>query len=230
MKWAVAAAALVIVTNGVVLVSEQRQRSAPATTVSIDVCSMNLVGGGSSDEPPAIRLLLATDSASTIPGLDSAGLKALGFSEASVRAAGRLRDSTFHWPRARPAWVRIGQTNDSLASFTALEVSPRPEALVRDSTSLILRGLIAFREEPVAMPASAPQDGAAHDHAAKPGLRASGIIRPVVSEVLPALLHLDREQIARLRTVVPDSGGCAATQRAQIANGATGSLRVVGIQ
>lgn len=230
MKWAAAAAALVILTNGVVLVSEYRERSSATGTITIDVCAANLIGGGGSDQPPAIRLNLKMDTALAIPGLDSAGLKALGFSDANVRAAGRSRDSTFHWVRARPAWVRIAQQNDSFAAFTALEVSPRRESLTRDTTSLILRGLIAFQVRSSAPPAQSSDSGAGHDHAAMMGTRDETTIVPVVSEVLPALLHLDRTQIASLRGAIPDSGGCSTRRRVRIANGATGGARVVGIE
>ncbi len=230
MKWAVAAAALVVVTNGAILVSQYRQRTAPAATITIDVCAANLVGGGDSDRPPAIRLNLATDSTPVIPGLDSAGLTALGFSDASVRVAGRLRDSTFHWPRARPAWVRIAQQGDSFATFRALEVSPRRESLTRDSSSLILRGLIAFRGRSAAPPAQSGDSGGGHNHAAMAGTMEEVTIVPVVSEVLPAQLHLDRNQIATLRAAIPDSGGCTARRRVRIANGAGGGVQVVGIE
>jgi hypothetical protein len=230
MKWAFAAAALVVVANSVVLVSVRRERSAPATIATIDVCPANLLGTRSSDEAPAIRLRLVADSPPVVPGLDAAGLKALGFSDPTAMAAGRLRDSTFHWPSPRPAWVRLGQPGDSLGSFTVLEVSPRREALSRDSTSLILHGLIGYRErwnEPAPPPAAG---GAAHDHAAMVRGRNPGILYPAVIELIPSLLHLDRGQIAQLRAGLPDSAGCTVRHRVQIANGSAGGIWVQEVQ
>jgi hypothetical protein len=230
MRWAIAAAALVVLANGIVLISERRARREPATVTAVDVCSANLVGGGGSDDPPAIRLGISADSPSVARGLDSAGLRALGFSEASAVAAGRQRDSTFRWPTARPGWVRLRQNNDSLASFTIVEVAPRREQLAGDSTSLILRGLIAFRErrsEPAPGPAVS---GAAHDHAAMTRGPTRGVLYPAVIEVIPALLHLDREQIAQLRAAIPDSAGCTVKQRAVIASGSAGGIWVQRLQ
>jgi len=230
MKWAIAATALVVVANGVVLVSEHRARGAPATLTAIEVCSANLLGGEGSDDPPAIRLGLAADAPSVVQGLDSAGLRALGFSEASVLAAGRQRDSTFYWPRTRPGWVRLRQNDDSLGSFAVIEVAPRRAQLAGDSTSLILRGLITFRERRNDPPPASSAGGAGHDHAAMAPDGTPGIVYPTVSEVIPALLHLERDQIAQLRASIPDSLGCSVKQRVLIANGANGRIWVAALR
>jgi hypothetical protein len=230
MKWAIVAAAVVIVANGVVLVSERRERSAPATHTPIEVCAADLLSAGNADEPPAIRLAITADSPRVVPGLDADGLRALGFNEASVAAAGHPRDSTFHWPRARPAWVRIGQRGDSFAQFLALEVAPRREALTADSASLILRGLVSFREQPGQPVPDSMAAGAGHDHAALKRELPSGVLYAVVSEVIPSRLHLDREQSAALRAAIPDSGGCSVRRRVRIANGASGGVWVEGVE
>lgn len=230
MKWAITAAALVVVANGVVLVSEQRERRAAATITAINVCSSNLVGGGSSDDPPAIRLMLGYDSSTATRGLDAAGLRALGFSDANVMAAGRPRDSTFRWPAGRPGWVRLRQMGDSLGSFVVIEMASRRDQLTADSTSLIVRGLVTLRERSVAPPPDAAASGAKHDHAAMTHAPAPGLIYPTVSEVIPSLLHLDREQIVQLRAGLPDSVSCSAKRRALIANGVAGGIWVERVE
>jgi hypothetical protein len=226
MKWAIAAATLVILANGVVLVSASRERAAPATMTTIDVCSAHLLGGGRSDDPPALRLILASESLSTPAGLDPAGLRALGFPETSVAFAGRTRDSTFRWPRARPAWVRLHQRSDSLARFEVAEVAPQRGELTPDSLSLIVRGLVSFREQ-LSAPAPVPPAGAGgHDHATMARGYTPGILYPAVTEVIPSLLHLDRRQIAELRAALTDSVACATKKRVVIANGAAGGIWV----
>lgn len=230
MKWAIAAAALVVVANGVVLVSEHRARGAPATMTAIDVCPANLEGGGGSDDPPAIRLTIAAESLSIAAGLDSAGLRALGFSETSVLAAGRQRDSTFHWPRARPGWARLRQTDESLGSFTVTEVASRREQLTPDTTSLILRSLVAFRERRSEPAPGSTMSATGHDHAAMARIGTPGVLYPAVIEVIPVLLHLDHEQIARLRAGMTDSAGCTQRHRVRIANGSAGGIWVQEVQ
>ena len=81
MRRAIAAMALVVLANGVVLVSVGRERAAPATRTTVAVCARHVIGGGTSDEAPALRLWLAPESLSTPVGLDAAGLRSLVFAE-----------------------------------------------------------------------------------------------------------------------------------------------------
>jgi hypothetical protein len=224
MKWGFAAAALVVVANGIVLVSAGRERAAPGTLTAIDVCATHLIGGGNSDDPPALRLTIAPDSLATPGGLDPAGLRALGFAEAAIAAVGTGRDSTLRSPRARPAWVRLRQQDDSLRRFAVTEVAPRREGLAPDSLSLIVRGRVAFRQRPVVPP---PGPGAEHHPA---GVSARVVVYPAVIEVIPAQLHLDRRQIAELRNALPGSAGCGATRQAMIAHGARGGIWVEALR
>jgi hypothetical protein len=223
MKSAIAAIALVVVANGFVLASVGRERAAPATLITSDVCAGHLVGGGASDQPPALRLNLVPDSLSTPPGLDAPGLRALGFGDAVIGAVGRERDSTFHWPRSRPAWVRLRQRSDSLAQWEVVEVAPRREVLARDTASVVVRGLIGVRER---RSGPSPGGGAGHEHGGPVRLRTPGVIYPAVIEVIPVQLHLDRVQIAALRSALTDTVACAATKQAVIANGANGGIWV----
>ena len=89
MRPAIAAAALVVVADGLVLVSSSRERAEPATRTPIDVCAAYLSGGEKSEAPPALRLEFVRDSLGPLPGLDSTGLRALGFTEAAAVAVGR---------------------------------------------------------------------------------------------------------------------------------------------
>jgi len=220
MKWAIGAIALVVVANGIVLVSAARERAAPATFATIDVCAGHLIGGGTSDEPPALNLEVAPESLSTPPGLDAAGLRALGFAEAAIAAVGKQRDSTFRWPRPRPAWVRLRQRNDSLERWAAVEVAPRRELLGSDSASIVVRGLVAFRES-WSGPPGRPVAGR---------VRTPGAIYPAVAELIPSQLHLDRQQMAFLRASLTDTAGCATKRQALIANGANGGIWVESVR
>lgn len=219
MRSALAAVALMVAANGVVLVSASRERSAPATLTTIDVCAAHLVGGAGSDNPPALRLTLLRDTSVTPWGLDSAGLRALGFDQADVAKVGEPGRDSAHWTRERPAWVRLGQLDDSLRQFHAIEVAPSRDQLVPDSTSLIVRGLVAIRRLRIGPP---------HQHA--DGSSAEDILYPVVDEVIPSMLHLDRDQIAALRTALPDSAGCAMARKVGIAQGSNGGLWVHDIR
>jgi hypothetical protein len=226
MKWAIAAMTLVVAATAVVLTSAWRERAAPATLTSIDVCAGHLIGGGASDQPPALRLVLAADSLSTPPGLDAAGLRALGFAEAAVAAVGQQRDSTFRWPRTRPAWVRLRQRADSLEQLDVVEVAPRREQLARDSGSIVIRGLVGFRERRSGPP---PDAVAGHDHG-RMGRRPPGVMYAAVIEPIPWQLHLDRDQVAALRATLADSAGCRSKKRAVIANGARGGLWITEVR
>ena len=219
MKWAIAAVTLVVVANAVVLVSAGREQAAPATLVTVNACAAQLAGGSGSDVAPTLRLTLVRDSLATPPGLDAAGLMALGFSEAQVAAVGKPREKDARWSLERPAWVRLRQRDDSIRAFVAGEVAPRREQLALDSTSLVVRGLVGFRAEQ-----SVPAEGHQHGGGATPPSNA--VVYPAVTEVIPSLLHLDREQIATLRAALPDSAGCATTRRVVIAEGANGGLWV----
>jgi hypothetical protein len=222
MRWAIAAAALVVLANGFVLVSAGRERAAPATRTAVVACAASLRGGGTSGDPPALRLQLAPDSLATTPGLDPDGLRALGFDEATVSAVGRARDTTFHWPTARPAWVRLRQSNDSLRLFSVAEVAPLGRRLSPDSSSLVIRGLVGIREQPSgAMPAPA----AGHNHGGRPSRYTPGVLAAVVVEVIPSELHLDRRQIAAMRAALTDSAGCEAGTLV-IASGRSGGVWV----
>lgn len=227
MRWAIAAMALVVVANGVVLVSAGRERAAPATLTTIEVCSGHLVGGETSDEAPALRLRVAPDSLSIPPGLDAPGLRALGYPEAVIAAVGRERDSTFRWPRSRPAWVRLRQRSDSLAEFAVVEVAPRRELLARDSGTVVVRGLIGLRER---RNGPAPDAMAGHEHAAPGVVRTAGVIYPAVIELIPSQLHLDHRQIATLRAGLGDTAACAVTRQAVIASGAKGGIWVESVR
>jgi hypothetical protein len=227
MKYAVAAIALIVVANGAVLVSVRRERLAPATLATIDVCPDQLIGGGSSDEPPALRLTLALDSLPTPPGLEAAGLRALGFSEAATAAVGRQRDSTFRWPRARPAWLRLRSREDSPGQLAVAEVAPRRELLARDSGSIVIRGLIGLRERWNGPP---PNAGAGHEHSAEGRPRTSGVIYPAVTELIPYRLHLDKRQVEALREAFSGAVGCGVRKRAVIGNGADGGIWVESVR
>jgi len=215
MKSAVAALALIVVANTVVFVTASRERSAPATFTTVEVCAAHLMGGAESDDPPALRLTLVRDTSTTPRGLDSAGLHALGFHQADIAKVGRPQVDSARWTRERPAWVRLRQLDDSLRQFHAVEVAPRREQLAPDSTSLIIRGLVAVRWLRVGPP-----------HPQGEGAPPADIIYPVVDEVIPAMLHLDRHQIANLRAALPDTTGCTITKQVVVAQGAKGGIWV----
>jgi hypothetical protein len=227
MKWAIAAMALVVAANGVALVSVGRERAAPATLATIDVCNGHLIGGGASDQAPALRLVLAPESLSTPAGLDAPGLRSLGFAEAVIAAIGRAHDSTFRWPRPRPAWVRLRQQSDSLEQLAVIAVAPRRELLVRDSASIVVRGLVGIRLRWSGPPPAAAGD---HDHAAMSRGGAPGLTYPTVLELIPSQLHLDRLQIAALRSALTGTDGCAVKRQAVIANGAHGGIWVEAVR
>lgn len=219
MRWAVGALALVVTANAVVLISAQRERAAPVSRVSIDVCAADLAGGGSTSQPPALRLLLAPDSL-VPPGLDSAGLRALGFAAHVATAMGHEVDSTFRRPRPRPAWVRLRQTADSLARFRVAGVAPRRELLAPDTTSIVIRARISVRQR-FAEPSTAPAPGGHED-----GVRSRGVLYPAVVEIIPSELHLDRHQSAALTRALSGATGCAARRRVVIATGKRGGIWV----
>ena len=227
MKWALAAASLVVVANVAVLVQARRERSPVAAFTSIDVCAEHLSGGGDTDEAPALRLILAPDSMTDPSGLDEAGLRALGFADAAIGAVGRERDSTFHWPRPRPAWVRLRQRPDSLAQWAVTEVVPLSGRLERDSISIVVRGLVGFRERRQEPP---PDATAGHQHGAAAPAGTRGALYPAVLEVIPSRLHLDRGQIAALRSVVGHTMECGMKGQAVIASGAGGGIWVESVR
>jgi hypothetical protein len=96
------------------------------------------------------------------------------FGEAVIAAVGRERDSTFRWPRSRPAWVRLRQRSDSLEQWAVVDVAPLRARLARDSTSIVVRGLVGVRER---RPAPPPDPATGHDHAAMGRLHARGDLR-----------------------------------------------------
>ena len=227
MRWALAAASLVVVANGVVLISARRERALVAAFTTIDVCADQLIGGGTSDEPPVLLLHLAQDSILTPEGLDADGLRALGFGEMAVNAAGRERDSTYRWPRPRPAWVRLRQRHDSLAQWEAVEVAPLDRGLSPDSTSIVIRGMVGLQERREAPP---PDKTAGHQHAPDGGDPNRGVLQPAVIELIPSRLHLDRGQIAALRGAIGDTTGCAVKGRVVIASGVRGGIWVESVR
>ncbi len=226
MRRAIAAMVLVVLANGVVLVSARRERAAPAARTTVAVCARHIIGGGTSDDAPALRLWLAPESLSTPLGLDAAGLRSLGFAEKVIAAVGRERDSTFRSPRARPAWVRLRQRSDSLKEWSAVEVHPLGARPVPDSTSMLLRGLVAIRERPASPP---PDPAPGHDHAAMVGPRPAGVIHPVVIEVIPPQLHLDHRQIAILSSGPAETAWCEVQRQAVIVTGANGGIWVESV-
>jgi hypothetical protein len=227
MKWAIAALALVVVANGVALLSVRRERTAPATFVAIDVCAGDLIGGNASAEPPALRLVAAPESLSIPAGLDGPGLRALGFAEPVIAAVGRAPDSTFHWPRPRPAWARLRQGSDSLEQLTVVEVAPRRALLARDSASIVVRGLVGIQ---LRWRGPTPTSAGEHDHAAMSRVRTSGLIYPTVLELIPSQLHLNRLQATTLRNALAGAAGCTPKRQAVIANGANGGIWVEAVR
>ncbi len=227
MKWALAGVALVVASNGVVLIGAGREHATPVTLTALDACAGHLIGGDSSDEAPALRLVVAPESLSVPAGLDAPGLGALGFSEAVIAAMGRERDSTFHWPRSRPAWIRLRQRGDSLEQLVVVEVAPRRELLPPDTTSLVIRGLVGVRER---RSGPAPDPAGGHDHAAMSRSGTPGVIYPAVLEVIPSQLHLDRHQMVTLRGALTDTLGCALTRQVVIAHGAKGGIWVEAVR
>jgi len=217
MRPTLAALALIAVANTVVVISANRERAAPATFTAVEVCASHLMGGAGSDDPPALRLALVRDTSTTPRGLDSAGLRALGFDQADIAKVGRPRVDSARWTLERPAWVRLQQRQDSLRWFHAVEVAPRRDQLTPDSTSLIIRGLISIRWLRVGPP---------HQHADGPAPPPADILYPVVDVLIPPMLHLDRDQIAALRAALPDTTGCSITRPVVIAQGANGGLWV----
>ncbi len=221
MKWAVAAAALVVAANAITLLSVTREQEAgPASVATVPVCEHQLVGGPGSDLAPALRLVLAPDSAGAAPGLDTAGLRALGHPTAFVAAVGHVRPDRFPWPVERPAWVRLRPGGDSLHLLEVAEVRPRREDLLPDSASFIVRALVGARERHDPPPSP---DG--HTHAA-PVRYTPGVIYPAVLGVMPAELHLSSARIAALRAQGPDSTACGGNRSVRVANGARGGVWV----
>jgi len=226
MRWAVSAMALVVAANVAVLVSAGRERAAPVTLTTIDVCAGHMIGGGTSDEAPAIRLVIAQDSL-PVPGLDAPGLRLLGFGDAAIAAVGRERDSTFRSLRPQPAWVRLRQRTDSLAEWAVVEVAPLRDQLVPDAASIVVRGLVGLRERRSGPP---PSPAAAHDHRPGGQVRDRGIIDAQVVELIPSQLHLDHGQVAALRGALADTRGCATKRQAVVAGGAKGGIWVESVR
>ena len=221
MRWAIAAVAVVVAANAVTLLSITRERDAGAAGVAtIPVCENQLVGGPGSDMAPALRLVLAPDSFGTAPGLDTAGLRALGHPSSFLAAVGQVRPERFPWPVERPAWVRLRPGADSLHLLEVAEVRARREDLTPDSASFIVRGLVGARERRDAQPAA---EG--HTHGA-PVRYTPGIIYPAVLSVMPAQLHLSRERIEALRAVPLDSSACGGDRTVRVVSGVAGGVWV----
>ena len=220
MKAALAAAALVVAANAVTILAVKHERDAgPVRVVTIPICEGQLIGGPGSDMAPALRLTLATDGTDTIPGLDTAGLHALGLPAPFIAQVGRTRSDSFRFPVERPARIRLRAGEDSLHALVVAEVRPRREDLAADSTSFVLRALVGGRER------HAEATAAGHDHGA-PVRYTPGIIYPAVLEVIPARLHLSAGRIAALRAARSDTTACGGTRTVQVANGAQGGVWV----
>jgi hypothetical protein len=218
MKWALIAAAGVIAVNAIVLVEVARERAAPASQTTIDICGADLVGGGTSDEPPALLLRIATDTFPLPSGLEASGLRSLGFSGDAIAAVGRPPDSTFRWPPQRPAWIRLRQQGGSLERFEVVAVAALRADRVQDSTSLVVRGRVGLsvRYRKSRGGPATPVPG-------------QGVLTPVVVEIIPAALHLSRSQNAALRRST-QAGGCGTIGRAVIASGANGGIWVESVK
>jgi hypothetical protein len=116
--------------------------------------------------------------------------------------------------------VRLRQRNYSLEQFAVVEVAPLGKSLARDTASLVVRGLVSFRERWSGSPL-------------KPGpgrIGRPGVIYSVVTELIPSQLHLDRQQMAVLRSGLTDTVPCAARRLAVIANGANGGIWVRSVR
>jgi hypothetical protein len=222
------AVALVVAANVLVVVSAARERAGPASRATVAVCARHVVGGGDSEEPPALLLRTATDQAAVPAGLDSAGLRALGFSAEAAAAVGGERVPDMRWPRPRPAWARLHQAGDSLARFTVVAVAPRRELLAPDSTSILVRGRVSLLPGRVEPGADAGTAAGGHQHG--PQAPAGGAVHAAVVEVLPSALHLDRGQAAALRRALGGSGGCAVRGEVVIANGTRGGIWVEAVR
>ncbi len=222
MRWALGGIALVVAANAIALVPVRRERASPATLTTISICSGQLIGGPGSDMAPAIRLVLAPDSGPPAPGLESEGLRALGFPDRVITAVGQERPAGFHWPSPRPAWVRLRQApEDSLHQFVVAEVRPRRELLVADSGSIILRGLVGLRQRMAPSPEG-------HQHGGAAPAMVSAPLTAAVLEVLPRELHLDWAQVSALRAIRDDSTACGGERRVRVAQGAEGGSWVEG--
>lgn len=224
MRRAIGGVVLVVAANTIALVPVRQERARPATLAPVSICSRQLVGGPGSDMAPAIRLELAPDSGPPAPGLDAAGLRALGFTDRVIAVIGQERPTGFHWPSPRPAWVRLRQApEDSLHQFVVAEVRPRREQLAADSGSILIRGLVGLRQRMVPSPEGHQHGGAAPATVPAP-------LTPGVLEVLPRELHLDWAQVTALRAVRDDSTACGGARRVRVAQGAEGGIWVVGGQ
>jgi hypothetical protein len=108
-----------------------------------------------------------------------------------------------------------------------VEVAPLRARLARDSTSIVVRGLVAVQERRREPPPNPP---GSHDHAATGRPLAPGVLYPAVLELIPAQLHLDRRQMAALRSTLTDTLACARKRQAVIANGANGGIWVEAVR
>jgi hypothetical protein len=223
MKRLILPVAIIVGANAVVLTLAARERAAPATPATVTVCADLLVGGENDrNRPPALLLTLAPDSAGTTAGLDSAGLRALGFSAQVAEKAGKLRNFDDPWPRQRPAWVRLRQGHDSLHRFQAVEVAARREQLAPDSTSIVVLGIIGLVEH---LPDQEPGSGA-HEHGGPRPPRVPGILRASVVQVMPRELHLDHALMTDLRRTIPAAPGCGPTMQVVARQGRGGGIWV----
>jgi hypothetical protein len=210
MKWGVAAVALVVVANGIGILPARHERNGTLSMIEIRVCADNLVGGATPDAPLRLRLDLATDSTGTaVPGLDVNGLQALGFPHEVAGAIGGPFPTRPRGLALRPAWVRIRQQDAPQSRFVVVAVAPTLAALPRDSSSLVIRGLVGLT--PIT------RGGA------------DRILTPMVREVLPAELHLDHFQVTVLQGARHEPTPCAAGLKAELANGAAGGVWVEAV-
>ena len=150
-------------------------RSSPSSSGSTGFCGDSFPGRPPSEA--SIPLHVSAAWPSVPAGLDSAGLRALGFDDRVIAQIGRGRDPGFRWPLARPAWVLLRQRQDPSRVLEVVQVAPRRELLRPDSTTLVVRALAGLRLW-------------RNDH--------PRTVYPAVLEIIPAALHLDRQSVAAL--------------------------------
>lgn len=210
-----------VVANAAAFVLIRIDRTGTISRTPVAVCRAQLAGSGSPEEQPQLVLSFAQDSGA-VTGLDSAGLRRLGFSGADLAILGQRQPgrSEYRWPRPRPAWVRLRQSDSAGRGFQPVEVARSRTALPPDSTSIVVRARVGLGLQ---FPA-APRDS---DHVHRPGEGATVVGR--VFEILPARLYLERPQFEAVRDALTDSSGCSL-RRAVLASASGGGLWVAEVR
>lgn len=223
MKWALVAAGIVVLANGVTIGQAARARGpAPVRLATVTVCARRVIGGPGSDIAPALHLDFTVDTLAPPDGLEAEGLRALGFGAQEIASIGAPPDSGYRPRPVRPAWLRLRQGSDSLRRLVVAEVRPALAALAPDTGSIVLRGSVGIRYRWV------PPDRAAggHDHGGGAAVR-PGVMAATVVELFPARLHLNRAQVRALQALPNDSTTCGGERRVTIAGATGGALWVV---